>query len=63
MVETGSLAAAASNLKVSQAVAADGILRLEDQVGHQLFCRNTAHIQVSEQGRLLYSHLSAKGRS
>jgi len=52
--ETGSLTAAASNLRISQSAVSRQISALENQLGAPLFHRHARGLTMTEQGRILF---------
>jgi len=56
VVERGSFAAAAKRLGVTRSAVGKAILRLETELGAQLFQRTTRRLSTTEQGQLYYEH-------
>lgn len=56
VVENGSFATAASKLGVTRSAVGKAVLRLEKEVGAQLFQRTTRRLSTTEAGQVYYEH-------
>jgi DNA-binding transcriptional LysR family regulator len=59
VANTGNISKAAKELYISQPAISKSIQKLEDSVGCKLFFRSSRGVVLTEEGRLLYDHVSA----
>ena len=58
VAKTGNVTRAAEKLFVSQSAVSQAIKQLEDRLGCKLFNRNTRGVQLTAEGKILYSYIS-----
>ena len=58
VANSGNISKAAKELYISQPAISKSIQKLEESVGCKLFSRSSRGVVLTEEGRLLYSHVS-----
>lgn len=59
VAKTGNISRAAKELYISQPAISKSISKLEDSLGVTLFTRNSRGVQLTEEGKLLFTHTQA----
>lgn len=59
VANTGNISKAAKELYISQPAISKSIQKLEENVGCRLFSRSSRGVSLTDEGRLLYNHVSA----